>query len=166
MADETHDQAAVQTRLWDEIEKRQTGMLGVTGPESQHFQPMTAFLDRSENRIWFFTYKDTDLAEAAVTGTPAMFVFQHERAIYACIGGTLRVQHDPERMQKYWNPVVAAWYPEGKDDPRLTMLCLDAEDAQVWVQEAGPAKFAWEIAKANATKTTPDLGDRTNLNFH
>jgi general stress protein 26 len=163
---DTNDRAAVETRLWDDIEKRQTGMLGIVGSAPQHFQPMTAFLERGESRIWFFTYKDTDLAEATAEGAQAMFVVQDERKLYACIGGVLRTQHDRERMDRYWNATVAAWYPEGKDDPRLTMLCFEASDAEVWIQEAGPARFAFEVAKANATKTTPDLGGRTSLNFH
>ena len=77
-----------------------------------------------------------------------------------------RADYDRERMDKYWNATVAAWYPNGKDDPRLTLLRLDARDAEVWISEAGPARFAWEIAKANATREQPDLGGHTRLNLH
>jgi general stress protein 26 len=166
MGTDIRDQAAVQTRLWDEIEKHRIGMLGLMGGAPQHFQPMTAFLERADNKLWFFIYKDADLADAAAGGGEAMFVFQEGRQFYACIGGTLRVQFDRERMDKYWNAHVAAWYPEGKEDPRLTMLCLDARDAEVWVTEGGPIRYAWEVAKANATSTTPDVGGHTSLNLH
>jgi general stress protein 26 len=160
-----HDPAAVQTRLWDEIEKRRTGMLGLMS-DNQHFQPMTAFLDREAQQIWFFTYNDTDLAQAIASGGGhAMFVFQ-EKDLQACIGGRLSLSHDPERMARYWNPMVAAWYPEGKEDPRLTLLRFDCEDAQVWLTEAGPVRYFFEVAKANATKSRPDLGERRDLNFH
>ncbi|HEY8571792.1 pyridoxamine 5'-phosphate oxidase family protein [Phenylobacterium sp.] len=165
MASHAHDAAAVQTRLWDEIEKRHTGMLGLMG-DGQHFQPMTAFLDREAQQIWFYTYSDTDLAQAVgAGGGHAMFVFQGDD-VQACIGGRLSLAHDPERIAQYWNPMVAAWYPEGKDDPRLTLLRLDCEDAQVWITEAGPVRFFFEVAKANVSKTRPDLGERRDLNFH
>jgi general stress protein 26 len=165
MAHHHHDPADVEKLLWKEIEDARTGMLGLTR-DDQHFQPMTAFVERETNQIWFFTYKDTDLAEAAgPEGGRAMFIYQG-KDVQACLGGRLSIRHDPARMDKYWGPVVAAWYPEGKDDPRLTLLCFDCEDAQVWVTEAGPVKFAYEIAKANASKDRPDLGERTNLNFH
>lgn len=164
MADH-HDPAAIEKRLWKDIEDHRTGMLGLMR-DDQHFQPMTAYVERDANQVWFFTYKDTDLAEAVgATGGHAMFVYQG-KDLQACIGGHLTVRHDPERIERYWSPVVAAWYPEGKDDPRLTLLCLDCEDAQVWVTEAGPLRFAFEIARANATKTRPDLGDRADLNLH
>lgn len=166
METDIHDLAAVQTRLWDEIEKHQIGMLGVVGAEAQHFQPMTAFLDRPANQLWFFSYKDTALAAAAAGGATAMFVFQEGRWLYACIAGDILVEYDRERMDRYWNATVAAWYPDGKRDPRLTLLRLDARDAELWVSETNPARFAWEIAKANATHAQPDLGGHTHLNFH
>lgn len=166
MASQEPNPAAVQTRLWDEIEKHQIGMLGLTGGAPQPFQPMTAFLERAVNQIWFFSFKDTDLAEGVGDGAPVMFVFQRDKDIYASIGGRAQLRLDRQRMDRYWNSTVAAWYPGGKDDPRLTMICMDCADAEVWLQEAGPARFAWEIVKANATDRHPDLGVRAHLNFH
>lgn len=166
MGTDMKDQAEVQSRLWREIEKRQIGMLGLVGEAPRHFQPMTAFLDQDAGQLWFFTYNDTDLAESAGPGAQAMFVFQHERELFACIGGALRIAVDRERMDRYWNAAVAAWYPNGKDDPKLTMLCLDPRDAEVWISETGPIRYAWEVAKANATHSTPDVGGHTSLNLH
>lgn len=166
MSIDPNDHAAVQTRLWDRVEKRRTGMLGLMGQAHQHFQPMTAFVDRADNSLWFFAYNDSDLAEMVGGGaSEAMFVFQ-EDDLYACVGGQLMLEPDRARMDRYWNPVVAAWYPEGKDDPRLTLMRLDCEDAQVWMVEAGPVRFGWEIAKANVSRDRPDLGSQTRLDFH
>jgi general stress protein 26 len=166
MATDIHDLAAVQTRLWDAIEKHQVGMLGVVGPQPHPFQPMTAFVERAPNQIWFFGYRDSELGMAAAAGARAMFVFQDGRHLYACISGELRPDEDRGRMDRHWNATVAAWYPKGKNDRRLTQLRFDARDAEVWIQEAGPARFAWEIVKANTTHAQPDLGGHARLNFH
>ena len=164
-----HDPAAVQTRLWDEIEKRRTGMLGLMA-DGQHFQPMTAFREEETGTIWFFTRDDTDLARdvASPGGQSAMFHYgSKDQHVWACVAGQLSVQgQDREIIDRYWNPVLAAWYPDGKDDPHLTVLRFDAEEARVWVQKGGLMRFAFEIAKANATGTRPDLGERRDLNFH
>lgn len=165
MASDTLSQAEVEDRFWKTLTETRTAMLGLVGQEAQHFQPMTAFVERDTNTVWFYTYKDSDLAEAIASGAPAMLTLQTDK-LQACLGGTLSLDHDVERINRYWGPVVAAWYPDGKDDPRLTMMRLSADDAQVWVTEAGSVRFAWEIAKANATHDTPDVGQRTNLNFH
>jgi len=165
MGIDTNDHAAVERRLWDEIERHQVGMLGLSGGASQHTQPMTAFVEPENNQIWFFTRTDTDLARELGEGRSAMFVFQH-RDVQACIAGDLALQYDRARIDRYWNAVVAAWYPDGREDPRLTLLCLDCTDAQVWISEAGPMRFAWEIAKANTIHKRPQLGGRAHLNFH
>jgi general stress protein 26 len=163
MTTDMSDRTAVERRLWDEIERHQIGMLGVVGSSTP--QPMTAFVEQEREEIWFFTRSDTDLARQAGEGRAAMFVFQ-QKEVQACISGELSVQHDPARIAKYWNAVVAAWYPQGKDDPRLTMMRLECRDAEVWISQVGPVRFAWEIAKANATKHEPHVGGKANLHFH
>ncbi|WP_293903354.1 pyridoxamine 5'-phosphate oxidase family protein [Phenylobacterium sp.] len=163
MSDKTHSQADVAHKLWKAIEHHRTGMLGVSG-DSHHFQPMTAFGEPETHRIWFFTSKDSDLAESAGGGAEAMFHFQ-SREVYACIDGRLSVDHDRARIDKYWNASVAAWYPGGKDDPNLTLLRLDSADAAVWLVDGGLVKYVLEVAKANASKTIPDVGERRDLNF-
>src|SRR3954471_19347815 len=98
MALDPNDHAAVQTRLWDLVEKKRIGMLGLMGQAHQHFQPMTAFLERSDNTLWFFAYNDSDLAEMIGGGSgEAMFVFQDD-GVYACVGGALELEPDRARM--------------------------------------------------------------------
>ncbi len=157
--------ADVEMRLWEDIETHKVGMLGLVGGTLPHAQPMTAFPERTRRQIWFFTRSDTELARQVVDGRPAVFTLQ-QRDMHASIGGELQIQHDPIRIERYWNAIVSAWYPGGRSDPALTMMCLECEDAHVWISEAGPVRFAWEIAKANATRHLPDVGGRVHLDFH
>lgn len=146
--------------FWDSLKKSNTGLLGIDRP-AKHAQPMTAFREEETGTIWFFTRDDTDLARDVAGGeSDAMFHYgSKDQSVWACIAGTLTVHgHDREIIERYWNPVLAAWYPDGKDDPHLTLLRFDAEDGRVWVSEGGVFKFAYEIAKANVTKTLPDAG--------
>ena len=171
-----HHREDVEQRLWREIEKVRTGMLGLAGGPPRHMQPMTAFADKEDvdkdkagagsGAIWFFCRKDNDLLVEAGAGHAAMFtLLTKDDDFVACIGGTLRQDHDRARIERFWNPVVAAWYPEGKDDPNLTLLRLDPEDAQVWISRGGAIRFGWEIAKANLTKTLPDVGESTHIDL-
>jgi general stress protein 26 len=165
----THHKSAaeLEVRLWKEIKQVRFGMLGLVGDAPhQHFQPMTAFSEPENGQIWFYARSDSDLAHAIASGAEAMFIVQaKDQDFQACIGGRLELQPDRERINRYWNPVVAAWYPGGRDDPKITLLRLDARDAQVWLSESGPLKFAWEIAKANLGHGEPDLGETSTLDF-
>ena len=133
MSIHSQSDSEVAERLWKEIDKVRYGMLGLVGRRpTQHFQPMTAFCEPDKGLVWFFTRNDTDLARAATgEGGQAMFIVQaKDQTFQACIGGRLTQNADRTRMNRFWNPVVAAWYPDGKDDPRLTLLCLQVADAQ------------------------------------
>jgi hypothetical protein len=61
--------------------------------------------------------------------------------------------------------MVAARFPDGKDDTRLTLIRMDLSDAAIWLTEGGLVHMAFEIAKANISKSEPDLGDRANVTF-
>jgi general stress protein 26 len=159
--------AEAKDRLWQEIKKVRYGMLGLVGPKSGgHFQPMTAFCEPEMGDIWFFTRDDTELARLSTGGADAMFVLQaKDQAFQACIGGVMAPERDLARISRYWGPAVSAWYPDGKDDPHLSMLRFRARDAQVWLSESNPVRFFWEIAKANLGKALPEVGQTTSIDM-
>ncbi|HWU15651.1 MAG TPA: pyridoxamine 5'-phosphate oxidase family protein [Caulobacter sp.] len=163
MSTDPNDRTAVEKRLWKELDEARFGMLGLMNAH-QHFQPMTLFAEPESGQVWFFTRQDTDLARRASGEAEAMLIVQsRDQAFQACLGGVLSTARDTARIDKYWNPVVAAWFPEGKDDPALTLLRLDARDAELWISKGGPVRFAWEVAKANLTDSPPDLGDKAHV---
>ena len=167
MADNEMGKAEFETRLWAALDEVRIGMLGAVGATPRHMQPMSGFGEPSTRTIWFFMQRDNDLiAQAAEAGGAAMFcLVSKDRNLWACIGGTLSQDRDPAMVDKYWGAVTAAWFPDGKDSPNLALMRLDMTDAQVWVVEGGGLKFAYEIAKANLTKTEPDVGAKTELQF-
>jgi len=166
MADEL-TAAEAEKEFWKHLKNSNTGMLGLDQP-GYHNQPMTGFREEETGTIWFFTRDDTDFArDVAVGGQTGMFTYQSkDQEVYACIHGDLSIDQNRERIDRYWNPVLAAWYPEGKDDPHLTLIRFDGDDGRVWVSKKGPVGFMFEIAKANLTKTLPDAGGVADVNLN
>lgn len=163
MSLDMRDKAAVQKRLWDDIETSGFGMLGAQGAAIR-LTPMAAFAEREAEKIWFFTSKESELAKASESGVAASFVVMtKDQDLQACLRGELVATSDTLHLEKYWNPVIAAWFPKGKEDPTLTMLCLSCAEADVWVSDKGPVGFGWEIAKANMTGARPDVGGHAAL---
>ena len=52
--------------------------------------------------------------------------------LFASIQGALTLDQDATTIDRLWNPHVAAWYEGGKNDPKLALLRLDAERAEIW----------------------------------
>ena len=57
--------------------------------------------------------------------------------MFAHIHGTLNLSNDRAVIDRLWNPIIASWYKDGKDDPDLVLLRLDADSADVWEAQAG-----------------------------
>ena len=157
--------AQAEETFWKSLKESNTGMLGLDRP-GYHAQPMTGFAEPETGTIWFFTRNDTDFARDVAAengsggGPSGMFTYQaKDQKVQACIHGALSIDHDRERIDRFWNPVVAAWYPDGKDDPALTLIRFDAKDGRVWASDIGVLGFGYQVLKANLTKSTPELGD-------
>lgn len=127
----------IEAKFWKALKSDMTLMLGLTGVEEGHAQPMTAQLD--ENRpgsIWFFTSKDTDLAEALGARHEALAHFASKgHDLFATLQGDLVVDNDPATIDHLWNRFVAAWFEGGKEDPKLLLIRFDPDRAQIWLNE-------------------------------
>ena len=151
--------ADAEKEFWKSLKESNTGMLGLDQP-GHHAQPMTGFGEPETGTIWFFSRNDTDFARDVAAGANSgMFTYQaKDQKVQACIHGDLSIDNDRERINRFWNPVVAAWYPDGKDDPHLTLVRFDANDGRVWVSDKGALGFGYEVLKANLTKSVPNVG--------
>ena len=153
-----------QQQLWTAIEKRRAGMLSLT-KSGLHAQPMLAFVERRRKRLWFIASRENDLARELGDGASCAFVLQDED-LMASISGSLHLVDDRRRMARLWNPTVAAWLAEGLEDPKLTLLCMDCVDAEVWVSGMGLTKIAWEIAWSAGAPKVLDMGGRVHSTLH
>ncbi len=166
MSIDNHNPAEIEKRLWAEIDGARVGMVGIVDGRPQHFQPMTAFAVPEAREIWFITRAETDLArEASYGARQAMFILQSKDGeCQGCVGGELTVEMDRGRIEQWWSPMLAAFQPDGKDDPDLRLLRLECHDAQVWISDAGPVTFRWRAA--NATGREPGPGGRAAVTLN
>ncbi len=124
----------LEQRFWKALKSDMTMMLGLNGVEDGHARPMTAQFEDESGPIWFFTAKDTALVEGLTDGDRAIATFASKgHDLFATVHGSLRVDNDRAVIDRLWNPFVAAWYEEGKDDPKLALLRFDAERAEIWL---------------------------------
>ena len=145
--------------FWDRIETVNAGMLDVA--DGTRWVPMSHTADRSANTLWFLTAAGTQIAEATEGGpTSAAYVLaDNGKGLFANVSGTLALSHDRTKLEEIWNPIAAAWYDGGIDDPDLRMLSFVVTSGEVWVTPTSGIRFMFNIAKAQLTGTDPDMGD-------
>jgi general stress protein 26 len=124
----------IEQKFWKALDADRTVMLGLDGAEDGHARPMTAQVENDKSPLWFFTSRDNTLVAllGAHHRATASFVSKgHD--LFASLRGTLVMDNDPAVIDRLWNRYVVAWFEGGKTDPKLTLLRLDAETAEVWV---------------------------------
>ncbi len=123
----------LENKFWKALKSDMTMMIGLDGVEDGHARPMTAQLDGDRGPIWFFTSNENALAVKAASGGCAIATFTSKgHDLFATVHGTLSVDTDRAVVDRLWNRYVAAWF-EGKDDPKLALLRLDPETAEIWL---------------------------------
>jgi general stress protein 26 len=127
----------IEKKFWKALESDMTVMLGLDGADDGHTRPMTAQVEDGHGPIWFFTSADNKLVHAVAQGNGhggrAIATFASKgHDLFATIHGSLRVDTDRAVVDRLWNKFIAAWF-EGKDDPKLRLLRLDPEHAEIWL---------------------------------
>jgi len=127
-----------EEKFWKALKSDRTLMLGLAGVDEGHSQPMTAQLNDDDDGgpLWFFTSKDTDLVKSLGRRRRAIAHFAAKgHDLFASLHGELVIDDDRATIDRLWNRFVAAWFEGGKDDPKLQLLRLDPERAQIWLNE-------------------------------
>ena len=124
-----------EDKLWKALRADRTVMLGISGVAESHTRPMTAQFEQERGPIWFFASKENSMVEALGDGDArAVATFASKgHDIFATIHGRLSMDLDRAVVDRLWNRYVAAWFERGKDDPKLALLRLDAENAEIWI---------------------------------
>lgn len=124
---ELHDQ------VWNELSDSRFVMMALEGKDDGHSQPMTLFMEDKSGPAYIFTNRDNRLV-SEIDGRPravAHFISKGQN-FFACIHGQLSLHNDPAVIDKFWSPMVATWYPGGRNDPNLVLVRFDPDQAELW----------------------------------
>ncbi len=131
--------------FWKELQDSPFMMLGLQGIEDSRTRPMTAQVDVPEDgdkddggQLYFFGSKSENLVTCMGQTHKAVATYASKgHDLFAHIHGTLVLDHDHAVIERLWNPVIASWYRQGKDDPDLALIRFDTDSANIWKAETG-----------------------------
>ncbi|CAN5211614.1 pyridoxamine 5'-phosphate oxidase family protein [soil metagenome] len=129
-------------------------------------RPMgTADVD-DEGNIWFFTNEySPKLSEISVENTVSLTYSDPNNHTYLSILGEASVVHDEAKMNELWNPFVKAFFPQGLDDPKLTLLKIAPTDAEYWDSSSSSMIVLFNIIKAAVTGKRYDEGKHGKIDL-
>lgn len=155
----------LEAKFWKALDSDRTVMLGLDGMEDGHARPMTAMAEHDRSPLWFFTSADNALVQMLPDGgNRAVCTFVSKgHDIWASIHGRLTLDTDRAVVDRLWNPHVAAWYEHGKDDPKLRLLRLDAEGAEIWEDSSSMLAGLKSLLGADPKKDAQDKRAEVSL---
>ena len=137
--------ARLTKAFWNALDDSPFVMLGLEGVEDDQTRPMTAQVDLPEGgdkaaggSIYFFASKSDGVGQTITGSSRAVAAYSAKgHGLFAHIHGSLVLSDDRTVINRLWNPFVASWYKDGKNDPDLQLLRFDAERATIWEADKG-----------------------------
>lgn len=147
-------------KIWDMIKKIKVGMLTTELGSNLHARPMHNVQSEYDGRLWFFTNLQSETAFEVNRESKVGVTYQDVGSeVYVSLTGDAKISKDKALIEKFWNPFVAAWFPEGKDSPNVALIEIHVRSGEHWDATSSRLLQLFEIAKANLTKTIPDMGE-------
>ncbi|HEK21262.1 MULTISPECIES: pyridoxamine 5'-phosphate oxidase family protein [unclassified Mucilaginibacter] len=146
--------------LKDKVKEIKTAMLTTyTEEKGFHSRPMgTADID-DEGNIWFFTNEySPKVSEISMENTVSLTYSDVKNHTYLSIVATAQVVDDKEKMKELWNPFIQTFFPQGLDDPKLTLLKVIPNDAEYWDSSSSRMVVLFNMLKATLTGKQYDEG--------
>lgn len=128
----------IEAKFWKALSSDRILMLGLDGVEDGHARPMAVQFEDDRAPLWFFTSSDNTIVQKLAGGSGRAIATFSDKGhdLFATVHGTLTEHTDRATVDRLWNPHAAAWYENGKDDPKLRLLRLDADNAEIWLNES------------------------------
>lgn len=83
--------------------------------------------------LWFVTGFDSEKVREIEANPQVNVAYASKDAnTYVSIAGRARVVRDRAVIDAHWTPAMSIFFPQGKDDPNLCMLRVEAQSAEYW----------------------------------
>ncbi len=124
--------AAPRERFQDLLEGFSTGMLVTQEPSGPlHARPMRVAEATSDGDLWFATRKPSSKTYEIASDSQVAVTFQGGGK-YLSVNGAASICTDREKIHELWNESWKVWFPDGKDEPELALLKVEATDGEYW----------------------------------
>ncbi len=121
-------------------------------------RPMSTNKTDGYGNIWFISDRLSELNGQLANNPKADLLYTNSKDnSYCTVKGRVEVSRDQGLINELWNPIAKAWFKEGKEDPRISVIKVIPEDAHYWDTKSG--KFVSFLKFAATALTGVNLND-------
>ena len=124
-------------------------------------RPMATQKTEFDGTVWFLTHGESGkVHEIADDSHVSLLYSDTSDSKYVTAKGKASISKDKAKIHDLWNPMFKAWFPNGEEDPSISVMKITISEAQFW--QASSSKIVMG-AKYLAAAIT---GDHTKIGEH
>jgi len=158
----TNDNARNVERVWELMNKIGFAMLVTRDGNKLRARPMSAYLQRDENAIYFLTdarrHKDEEIARDPSVNLSFADAGSQK---YVSLTGMAVISNDRAKIEQLFTTAAKAWW-NSADDPNIRVLKITPDDAEFWDSPGTVISYV-KMATAAVAGTRPDIGDNRKV---
>ena len=113
-----------------------------------------------DGALWFITDKRSRKVAAIEAGATTTLLFQNDKeGTYLHLSGRAAVVEDAAKLKELYTTLQRTWFPKGVDDPDITLVRFDADEADYWDSHDSYIRLAAAFAKSIVTGTPGKSGN-------
>ncbi len=96
-------------------------------------RPMTVQKVDDYGNLWMLSAKDSDKnLQIAENPEVQLFFAKTSDSEFLTVYGKASIHFDRARIDELWEPIAKAWFTEGKDDPRISVIKIEPVESYYW----------------------------------
>jgi general stress protein 26 len=120
-------------------------------------RPMAVQQLDDQGHFWFLSASDSHKNQQLQQDATVQLLFQGSaHSDFLSVVGTAVISTDKAKIKELWNPILKAWFTEGEDDPRITVIEVTPQDGYYWDNKHGNAIAFLKTAVGAAIGQTLD----------
>jgi general stress protein 26 len=121
-------------------------------------RPMSVQKIDSDGNLWFLSANDSQKNADIEKDPHVQLMFQGSaHSDFLNLYGKAAISTDKKKIKELWEPIVKAWFTEGIDDPRITVIKVTPTEGYYWDNKHGDTvAFIKMLAGAAVGKTLDD----------
>ena len=122
-------------------------------------RPMAVQEVDDEGNLWFISSETSNKNfEIEKDDDVQLFFSNSSSSQFLSFYGHATIYNDEATIEEIWNPVAKAWFEEGKEDPKVTVIKVSPKNVYYWDTKDGKIISVIKMAGAAILGTNADIG--------
>lgn len=130
-------------------------------------RPMSVRETDEEGNLWFLSSADSHKNFEISEDNRVQLLFMNNTDYeYLSVFGKAFIYKNKSLIEEKWTPIANAWFEDGKEDPKVSVIRVTPDETYYWDTKAGKVVSFLSFAAAAITGKKTDNSDGVEGNLH